>query len=103
MSEDSKEETALASFEELMGLITKLGNHELVAQTRYSLEYDGIKPTPEFCTAAFIGAALVAEMAERAHEAETISTVEMVATQEVSSLVMQIWATLHEQLVTGII
>lgn len=86
--------------EELMATVARLGNDQLVAQLRYSLEYDGITPTPDYCKAAFIGIAYTMDIAERAHDANTLSATEMIACQSVASLAMQVWATLHD-ILTG--
>lgn len=86
--------------EELMSTVARLGNDQLVAQLRYSLEYDGIEPTPDYCKAAFVGCAYTMDIAERAHDANTLSATEMIACQSVASLAMQVWATLHD-ILTG--
>ena len=87
--------------EELMATVNRLGNHELVAQTRFALEADGIAVDPAYCMAAFVGVAYTMELAERAHDSGALSIGEMVASQQICSLSMQIWATLHYQLTTG--
>lgn len=99
----SPKEEQLANFDELMAMVNRLGNHELVAQTRYSLEVDGIIPTTDFCKHAFIACAHMCELAERSFEAGSFNNTEMVAVQEVAALGMRIWATLHDQIATGII
>lgn len=82
--------------EQLMESVAKLGNDMLVAQARAALEIDGHDPTPEFCQAAFIACAHIEELARRAHDAGTLTTTEMIATQSVAALAMRIWATLHD-------
>lgn len=99
----SPKEEQLANFDELMAMVNRLGNHQLVAQTRYSLEADGITPTTDFCKNCFVACAHMCELAERARDSGSFNTIEMVAAQEVASLGMQIWATLHDQIATGII
>lgn len=96
---DSGEKIMLV--EELMATVNRLGNHELVAQTRFALEADGIAVDPAYCMAAFVGVAYTMELAERAHDSGALSIGEMVASQQICSLSMQIWATLHYQLTTG--
>jgi hypothetical protein len=89
--------------EELMATVTRLGNDQLVAQLRYSLEYDGIEPTADYCKAAFVGIAYTMDIAERAYDANTLSATEMIACQSVASLSMQVWATLHDILTGDIV
>lgn len=86
--------------EEMMQSVAKLGNDMLVAQARAALEIDGHDPTPEFCKAAFIGVAHLEEIAQRAHDAGTLTATETLACTTVSALCMQIWATLHD-ILTG--
>lgn len=86
--------------DELMSTVTRLGNDALVAQAAHALEAAGITPTPEYCVAAFIGAAHVMEIAEKAHTVGTYTTVEMLAAQSAAALSMQIWATEHD-ILTG--
>lgn len=101
MSDQTSEMSSNPSFDEMMDLIVKLGNHQLVAEVKYALEHDGITPTPEFCKAAFIGLAHMIELADRAHDSGSLSQLEIVAIESVISIGLKIWATLHHQLVTG--
>lgn len=101
MSDDTTNVPPTESFEDMMDLVVKLGNHQLVAEVKYALEHDGITPTPDFCKAAFVGLAYMIELADRAHDAGSLSQLEMVAVESVISVGLQVWATLHEQLVTG--
>lgn len=85
---------------DLMATVTRLGNDQLVAQARFSLETTGMFVSPDTCKAAFIGAAHVLDLAERSANAGTLTPGEMVACQAVASLSMQIWVTLHD-ILTG--
>lgn len=88
----------MTKFDDLLNLTNKLGNDLIVAQTRYALESDGHFLTPNFAFAAFVGAASVIDLAEKGHNAGTLTATEMVATQAVASLAMSVYATLHDQL-----
>lgn len=90
----------MTGFDDLLATVVRLGNDQLVAQARYTLEAAGIEVTPELTKAAFVGAAHVLDLAERSKDVDTLTTAEMVACQAVASLSMQIWATLHD-IVTG--
>ena len=83
-----------------MGTVTRLGNDALVAQAAAAMEAADMSLTPELCRAAFVGAAHVMQLAEKAHAVGTFTTVEMLAAQSVASLSMQIWATEHD-ILTG--
>ena len=90
----------MSTVDDLMSTVTRLGNDALVAQAVFALQAAGLEPTPELCRAAFVGAAHVMQLAEKAHDVETFNTVEMLAAQSVASLSMQIWATEHD-ILTG--
>lgn len=82
----------------LMDQVVRLGNDQLVAQARYSLEANGVFVTPKECVIAFMAAAHILDLAERSFDANVLSAGEMVACQSVASLAMQIWVTLHDML-----
>jgi hypothetical protein len=88
----------MTRFDDLLTVTEKLGNDLIVAQTRYALEADGHFLTPAFVFSAFIGAASVIDLAEKGHNAGTLTASEMVATQAVASLAMSVYATLYDQL-----
>lgn len=69
----------MSAVDDLMSTVTRLGNDELVAQAVYAMEAAGLTPTPELCKAAFLGAAHVIELAEKLHDVDTYTTVEMLA------------------------
>ena len=90
----------MSSVDNLLSTVTRLGNDQLVAQAAFALQAAGLKPTSELCKAAFIGAAHVLQLAEKAHDVGTFTTVEMLAAASTASLSMQIWATEHN-ILTG--
>lgn len=90
----------MTGIDALMETVTRLGNDQLVAQARFSLETSGMFMSPDTCKAAFIGAAHILDLAERSQAVGTLTAGEMVACQAVASLSMQIWATLHD-ILTG--
>lgn len=90
----------MSAVDDLMSTVTRLGNDALVAQAVHALKSAGLELTPDMCKAAFIGAAHCMGLAEKAHDVETFTTVEMLAAQSVASLSMQIWATEHD-ILTG--
>lgn len=90
----------MSAVDDLMSTVTRLGNDALVAQAVFALQSAGLELTPDMCKAAFIGAAHVMQLAEKAHNVGTFTTVEMLAAQSVASLSMQIWATEHD-ILTG--
>jgi hypothetical protein len=90
----------MSTVDDLMATVTRLGNDTLVAQAAFALENAGLPLTADICKAAFIGAAHVAQLAEKAHNVGTFTTVEMLAAASTASLSMQIWATEHD-ILTG--
>ena len=86
----------MTTINDVMRTVTRLGNDALVAQARFSLESAGVFLTPDMCRAAFCAAAHIVELAERSHDVGSLTANEMVATQSVGSLSMQIWATLYD-------
>ena len=86
----------MPTVDDVMKTVTRLGNDALVAQARFALESAGIFLTPDMCKAAFCAAAHIVELAERSYDVGSLTAGEMVATQSVGSLSMQIWATLHD-------
>lgn len=90
----------MSAVDDLMSTVTRLGNDELVAQAVYAMEAAGLTPTPELCKAAFLGAAHVIELAEKLHDVDTYTTVEMLAATGAAALSMRIWATEHD-ILTG--
>ena len=90
----------MSAVDDLMSTVTRLGNDALVAQAVFALQTAGLELTPDICKAAFVGAAHVMQLAEKAHGVGTFTTLEMLAAQSVASLSMQIWATEHD-ILTG--
>ena len=90
----------MSAVDDLMSTVTRLGNDALVAQAVFALKTAGLEPTPELCKAAFIGAAHVLQLAEKAHDVGTFTTVEMLAATGAAALSMRIWATEHD-ILTG--
>ena len=86
----------MLTVDDVMKTVTRLGNDALVAQARFAFESAGIFLTPDMCKAAFCAAAHIVELAERSYDVGSLTAGEMVATQSVGSLSMQIWATLHD-------
>lgn len=90
----------MSDIDDLLATVKRLGNDQLVAQARYTLEAAGVDITPALARASFLGAAHVLDLAERSKDVGTLTATEMIACQAVASLSMQVWATLHD-ILTG--